>query len=86
MESPSAYNVSNLLVFLVMCANWFENRSRLQPHNLAEDYSRVLNITPEKLERGFSALSDSVAVVLAWICSLTTKVGLVVTHDEMHLL
>lgn len=50
-------------LFLVTCANWYENRSRLQPHNLAEDYQRMLNITPEKLERGVQALSDSVSVL-----------------------
>lgn len=50
-------------LFLVTCANWFENRSRLKPYNLTEDYSRMLNITPEKLEQGFSAISNSVSVL-----------------------
>ena len=63
-------------LFLVTCANWYENRSRLQPHNLTEDYQRTLNITPEKLDQGFQALNNSVSVLgnqQLYFQSLSTK-------------
>jgi DNA-binding response OmpR family regulator len=37
-------------LFLNTCIEWYANASRLQLVDLTEDYSRVLNFTPEKLE------------------------------------
>lgn len=48
-------------LFLETCKTWYANRSRLQPLDLSEDYKQLLNLTQEKLERGFLALSDSVS-------------------------
>jgi DNA-binding response OmpR family regulator len=43
-------NVFNHL-FQDTCGNWYENRERLQPINLAENYQRMLQYSPEQLEQ-----------------------------------
>ena len=47
-------------LFLETCGNWYNNRSALNPQDLASDYLQLLNLTPEKLKQGSLALGDSV--------------------------
>ena len=47
-------------LFLETCGNWYNNRSPLQPQDLASDYLHLLNLTPEKLKQGSLALGHSV--------------------------
>lgn len=38
-------------LFLDTCSNWYANRERTQPLDLAADYQRLLNYSPKKLEK-----------------------------------
>ncbi len=38
-------------LFLDTCGNWYENRERLQPLDLAENYQRIFNYSPKQLEQ-----------------------------------
>src|SRR5258708_12658299 len=48
-------------LFLETCGPWYDNRGHSQPHDLSEDYRRLLNLTPEKLRHGFLALGASIS-------------------------
>ncbi len=48
-------------LFLETCGPWYDNRGHSQPHDLSEDYRRLLNLTPEKLQHGFLALGASIS-------------------------
>ncbi|WP_338254142.1 phosphotransferase [Dictyobacter halimunensis] len=47
-------------LFHETCGNWYGDKSRLQPLNLADDYQRLLHFTPERLAKGVQDLSPSV--------------------------
>ena len=49
-------NISEIIdvlnhLFLDTCGNWYENRERLQPLDLAENYQQMFNYSSEQLEQ-----------------------------------
>src|SRR5258706_4616405 len=47
-------------IFRDTCAAWYANLSKLQPHNLTDDYQERLGFTQKKLEAAFENLRKSV--------------------------